>query len=186
MTGDPNDGDPLIEDIEWLTTCLRRVMQRLDPEGVSAAVGQLEAACRARRSGADGAPDLRDLLEQVRATPLEEAEKIVRAFTLYFLLVNTAEQVARIRHRRDPDHHSEGRLEDTWRALAAEGHSAEQIRQRITELEVRPVLTAHPTEATRKTLLALQARIADELLARRHAAPDEQSMHEAALEAEVE
>lgn len=178
--------DPLVVDIDWLTACLRRMLHRFEGAEVEAAVREIERACRERRAGAAGAPDLAEQLQRVKASDVPRIGTMVRAFTLYFMLVNTAEQVDRIRRRRAPDHHSEGSLADTLRALADEGHTAEVVRARVADLEVRPVLTAHPTEATRKTLLALQARIADALLAREHAAPDERKQHEVAIEADVE
>lgn len=178
--------DPLVQDIAWLTECLRNVLRHFEGEAAATAVRDFGAACRDRRHGVAGAPSLAELLERVRGMELELVGTTVRAFTLYCMLVNTAEQVDRIRRRRNSDHISAGTLEHTLAELAAEGHDAKAVRARMSELEVRPVLTAHPTEATRKTLLALQARIADALLAREHAARDERQMHEVAIEAEVE
>jgi len=51
------------------------------------------------------------------------------------------------------------------RKLRASGRTADDVLDAIARLDVRPVLTAHPTESTRRTLLALQARVADLLLA---------------------
>jgi len=47
------------------------------------------------------------------------------------------------------------------RQLRGAGPSADEVRAGLAELDVRPVLTAHPTESTRRTLLALQARVAE-------------------------
>ncbi len=181
-----SSGDGLAQDMVDLSAFLRSVVQRLQPDGAAEALGLLEGACRARRSGDADAPDLPTLLQRVSSIPLEQAETIVRALTLHFLLLNTAEQVDRLRHRRDGDHHSAGRFDETLASLQREGRSAGEVRARIAKLDVRPVLTAHPTEATRKTLLAQQSRIAEALLARSLAAPDEREGLDAALEAEVE
>ncbi len=178
--------DPLARDIAWLTECLQSVLQRFESEAAAAAVRDFGRACRDRRHGVDGAPTLTRLLDRARSMELELIGTTARAFTLYFMLVNTAEQVDRIRKRRDPAHVGSAGLERTLEELAAEGHDAATVRARMAELEVRPVLTAHPTEATRKTLLALQARIAEALLARENAAPDERATHETTIRAEVE
>jgi hypothetical protein len=52
----------------------------------------------------------------------------------------------------------------TMRQLREAGHSADDVAAAVARLDVRPVLTAHPTESTRRTLLGLQARVAELLL----------------------
>jgi phosphoenolpyruvate carboxylase len=70
--------------------------------------------------------------------------------------------------------------------LRDRGASAEAVSRAILDLRVRPVLTAHPTESTRRTLLGLQARVADLLLARDDASATERAALDRALDAEVE
>jgi phosphoenolpyruvate carboxylase len=56
----------------------------------------------------------------------------------------------------------------------------------LSELEVRPVLTAHPTEATRRTLLSLAARLSELLLRRESASPTVRMRIEDSIEADIE
>jgi phosphoenolpyruvate carboxylase len=51
------------------------------------------------------------------------------------------------------------------RTLHSSGRSVAEIERAMLELDVRPVLTAHPTESTRRTLLALQSRVAGQTAA---------------------
>jgi phosphoenolpyruvate carboxylase len=114
-----------------------------------------------------------------------------RAFTLFFLLINTAEQTHRVRRRNaylgkamtEPQPAS---ARWTMRQLRSLGVSTDSIEKAMLKLELRPVLTAHPTESTRRTLLGLQARVADRLLARETAPADEVRLIEQSLEGEVE
>lgn len=114
-----------------------------------------------------------------------------RAFTLFFLLINTAEQTHRVRRRNaylgkgivDPQPAS---ARWTMRRLREMGRSADEVEKAMLSLDVRPVLTAHPTESTRSTLLGLQARVAHDLLAREAAPADEMRLIERELEGEVE
>lgn len=182
-----SEDDPLVVDINWLTASLRRVIQRFEGPELAGAIRELGHACVTRRAGDPRAPDLAALLERVRSIPHEDAAVMVRAFTLYFVLLNTAEQVDRARRRTQPS--SEDRqasVLESFAQLKRAGHTADDVRRRIQELEVRPVLTAHPTESTRKTVLALQGRIADALLQRGSAAPDERMVLESHMEAEIE
>ncbi len=73
----------------------------------------------------------------------------------------------------------------TMRALRAAGLEADEVARAIVGLDVRPVLTAHPTESTRRTLLGLQGRVADLLLARDDVPAPERRSIENALDAEV-
>ena len=123
--------------------------------------------------------------------PLETAAAVARAFTLFFLLINTAEQVHRVRRRRVHDHRPEeplqpGSIEWALGELKERGTSADEVEAAIHSLDVRPVLTAHPTESTRRTVLTLQARVAELLLARDGAGVSARRELDEALETEVE
>jgi len=115
---------------------------------------------------------------------------VARSFTLFFLLINTAEQVHRVRRRRaydDADLTSQpGSMRWALEQLREAGLDADAVQEMLEDLEVRPVLTAHPTESTRRTVLNLQARVARDLLARDSASGAEVVRLDAALEAEVE
>lgn len=182
---------PLHDDVRWLAASLGRVVQRIEGEGAFETIESLRQACRARRHGAPDAPTLEALLADVEALPIERAAITARAFTLFFLLINTAEQVHRVRRTR-----AYRAMDDTtpqpasarWvmRELKRAGHARTAIERAMFGLDVRPVLTAHPTESTRRTLLSLQARVADLLLARETAPASERDAIEEALDGEIE
>jgi phosphoenolpyruvate carboxylase len=182
---------PLHDDVRWLAASLGRVIQRLEGQAAFETIEALRRACRARRHGEPDAPSLDALIAQVEALSLEQCAVTARAFTLFFLLINTAEQVHRVRRARayrtiDNAEPQPASAEWAMRALHASGHSASEIERAMLELDVRPVLTAHPTESTRRTLLALQSRVADLLLAREGAAQAERREIEEMLDGEVE
>lgn len=182
---------PLHDDVRRLGDALGRVVRRLEGETAFQTVDRLRRACRARRRGDVGAPTLDVLLDHVAGLPLAQCAVAARAFTLFFLLINTAEQVHRARRREDYREAGDagpqpGSARWALRELRSAGHDAEAVARAIATLDVRPVLTAHPTESTRRTLLGLQARVADLLLRRESATADEQAALEERLDAEVE
>ncbi len=94
---------------------------------------------------------------------------ILRAYTTFFHLVNKAEQleVARINRMReqrataaDPRPES---IAAAVHALQEQGRSADEVLDLIARLDIQPTLTAHPTEARRRSILLRQASIADAL-----------------------
>ena len=182
---------PLHEDVRRLGDALGRVIARLEGKTAFDVVDGLRQNCRARRRGADGAPDLSELIAGASDLSLELAAVAARAFTLFFLLINTAEQVHRVRRRRSymtaadvsPQPAS---AQWTMKVLHDRGLSADQVGDALDSLEVRPVLTAHPTESTRRTLLSLQSRVASLLLSRSDKPLYEQAAIDEALDAEVE
>ena len=182
---------PLHEDVRWLAGALGRVIRRLEGDEAFTIVERLRVATRARRHGESDAPTLDGLLKLIDGLSVAQCAMASRAFTLFFLLINTAEQTHRVRRRNsylgkgvtDPQPAS---ARWTMRQLRHLGASAEAIERAMLALDIRPVLTAHPTESTRRTLLGLQARVADDLLARESAPPDEVRLVEQSLEGEVE
>ncbi len=181
---------PLADDVRWLASKLGEVIRKFEGDAVFEAVEGLRASSRSRRHNEEGAPDLPALLARADALPLAEAAAVSRAFTLFFLLINTAEQVHRVRRIRSHDRPEESAqpasIAWTLQELKSQGKGADEVEAMIRNLDVRPVLTAHPTESTRRTVLALQARIADLLLARDGARTRERETIEGNLATEVE
>jgi phosphoenolpyruvate carboxylase len=182
---------PLHDDVRWLAAALGRVIRRLEGEPAFETVEALRRACRARRHSTPDAPSLDELLVQVEALPIEHVAVTARAFTLFFLLINTAEQVHRVRRARayrrvDNAEPQPGSARWAMRVLCADGRDAAEVERALLRLDVRPVLTAHPTESTRRTLLQLQARVAELLLAGDDAPPGERRQIEESLDGEIE
>ncbi|MGH2668263.1 MAG: phosphoenolpyruvate carboxylase, partial [bacterium] len=140
-------------------------------QGGEALFQQVEAARIAaiRRREGDGAAEAQ-LQAAVGALGARAAGELVHGFATYFEVVNLAERIHRIRRRRDylraAAAPQEGGLEDTVRRLAAAGHGPAEVRALLERLVFEPVFTAHPTEATRRTLLEKQQTIG-RLLVRR-------------------
>ena len=182
---------PLHDDVRLLASTLGSVIRRLEGEEAFQAVEGLRRACRARRRGEPDAPTLEHLLSRVDELPLELAAIVARAFTLFFLLINTAEQVHRVRRReaylgQQDVEPQPGSSRWVMHRLRAQGRSGEEVARALRSLDVRPVLTAHPTESTRRTLLALQARVGDLLLAHDRGPEWKQREINEELEAEIE
>ncbi|WP_408055861.1 phosphoenolpyruvate carboxylase [Streptomyces lycii] len=118
-------------------------------------------------------PELLDLVERVRAltrtdgeaaaallgeTDLPTAAKLVRAFSTYFHLANVTEQVHRGKELRARRAAEGGLLARTADRL--KDADPEHLRETVKHLNVRPVFTAHPTEAARRSVLNKLRRIA--------------------------
>lgn len=180
----------LNEDVRFLSTSLGNVIRRLAGSEVYEAVESLRVGCRERRRSEPGAPTLDELQARVDAMPLAVKAQVARAFTLFFLLINTAEQVHRERRRRVLEKDDAAGLTASARWAMAQlqeaGLGADEVQEALEHLAIRPVLTAHPTEATRRTILSLQSRVTDLLLTREAANSGERRELDADLEAEVE
>ena len=182
---------PLHEDVRRLAAALGRVIKRLEGDEAFETVESLRRDARARRRGDPDAPRLDALLERVEALPLPLCATAARAFTMFFLLINPAEQVHRVRrsrvYARDADAAPQpASARWTMRKLREAGRTADVVLDAVARLDVRPVLTAHPTESTRRTLLALQARVADLLLAWETTAHAERRELDERLDGEIE
>ncbi|HEU5186420.1 MAG TPA: phosphoenolpyruvate carboxylase, partial [Gemmatimonadaceae bacterium] len=182
---------PLHDDVRLLASTLGSVIRRLEGDEAFQAVEGLRRACRSRRRGEPDAPTLEHLLARVDDLPIERAAIVARAFTLFFLLINTAEQVHRVRRReaylgQQDVEPQPGSSRWVMHRLRAQGRTGEEVARAMRSLDVRPVLTAHPTESTRRTLLALQARVGDLLLAHDQGPEWKQREINEELEAEIE
>lgn len=88
-----------------------------------------------------------------------EAYQITHAFSLHFQLVNVCEERARVRHLQGESAPAMS-LRRLFRELREAGVPPRQVQQALDELEIQPVLTAHPTEAKRRSVLNQLWRLA--------------------------
>ena len=112
-----------------------------------------------------------ELAGAMAALPVDAAIPLARAFTHFLNLANVAEQHHRIRRRRsylrDPSAPPQrGSCEETFARLVAGGIDRDQLHDAVCRLRIELVLTSHPTEVSRRTLIHKYNRIAS-LLARR-------------------
>ncbi len=93
-----------------------------------------------------------------RPQPLDSSEKLIKAFTLSFQLMTIAEENAAVQLRRKlEDEHGLTRISGLWGRtlddLQASGFTGKQIAERLPEMRIEPVFTAHPTESKRSTVI---------------------------------
>jgi phosphoenolpyruvate carboxylase len=145
---------PLRRDVRLLGDLLGRVLVEQEGESLLEDVERVRALARASRAGSPH----EELQQAVEALPLERQASVLRAFGLYFQLANVAEQHHRVRRLRAyklEERVPAESLDDSFARL--EGVAPEELEQRVS---LQLVLTAHPTEATRRTVLASHLRIA--------------------------
>ncbi|MFE8599955.1 phosphoenolpyruvate carboxylase [Archangium violaceum] len=99
-----------------------------------------------------------ELAALLREMPLERAEPVLRAFSTYFRLANLAEQHHRIRRTREHaigggQTPQRGSLDAVMQALKQAGVPASRVRELLVSMRVTLTLTAHPTQASRRTVL---------------------------------
>lgn len=102
--------------------------------------------------------------ERLAAVDVETATQLARAFSVYFDLANVAEQVERSRDIARARRERGGLLSRVADAVLASDVTPEAIEALAREMSVRPVFTAHPTEAARRSVLTKLRRLADVML----------------------
>lgn len=127
----------------------------------------VELARRARSGDAAAGDELEDLISEL---DLDAIELLIRSLTRWFQLINLAEDNERVRRIRAREERQwpaprSGSIEEVIGGMARRGISAEAVRELLSQAEIRLVMTAHPTEARRRTTIAKQARIFHELRA---------------------
>ena len=154
---------PLVDDIRLLGRILGDVIR--EQEGRAAfdlveRIRQLSVAYRLK-SDAQAGRALDRLLKNLSG---DQTVSVIRAFSYFSHLANIAEDRHHVRRR---DHHErqghlqEGSLAMTFERLAGAGIRAADIANTLAHAHISPVLTAHPTEVQRKSILDAERAIAE-------------------------
>ncbi|MCG3149783.1 MAG: Phosphoenolpyruvate carboxylase [Verrucomicrobiae bacterium] len=158
--------DQLRKEVRFVTTRLGAIIREQAGDGAFGHVEQLRQLAKAIRTQPDRA-SIRAKRRLVGRLTTGEAYAVAHAFSLFFQLTNLCEERARVRHLQAHPEPAQS-LRRLFRELKAAGVTAATLQQCLAELEVEPVLTAHPTEAKRRTTLNHLLRLAS-----RFDAPDE-------------
>ncbi len=154
---------PLIEDIRLLGRILGEVIREQDgPDAYELVerVRQLSIAYRLKSDNEAG----QALDELLRSLSNDQTVSVIRAFSYFSHLANIAEDRQHVRRRRLHEragHLQEGSLALSLRRLTAASVSPEQIGRSLRSAHISPVLTAHPTEVQRQSILAAERTIAE-------------------------
>jgi phosphoenolpyruvate carboxylase len=157
---------PLRDDVRILGTLVGDLLRDQGGEELFEIVEN--ARLRAIRRRENNEKPGEELAGLVRNLDLSLALEVIRAFSTYFQMVNTAEKVHRIRRRREYlqeyGQYQPGGLEETLVKLKAAGLDLEAVTSLFCSLRIEPVFTAHPTEPTRRTILRKEQNIVRRLI----------------------
>jgi phosphoenolpyruvate carboxylase len=153
---------PLVEDIRLLGRILGDVIR--EQEGKDAfelveRVRQLSVAYRLKADASAG----RVLDRLLKNLSVDQTVSVIRAFSYFSHLANIAEDRQHVRRRHVHEragHLQEGSLAMSFERLHRAGHRGADIAQVLQNAYISPVLTAHPTEVQRKSILDAERAIA--------------------------
>jgi len=176
---------PLRSEVSALATALGQKIFTLSgarlfelAEGVRLSVKELRKSIGT--TSGDASPSAQALREKLASLSVEDADGLVSAFSLYFHLINVAEerQRARVNHEREANSTLEHPRRESFMAmvgsLKASGFTYEEVSELLARVQLHLTFTAHPTETRRRTVRlhleqmeqALERKQADEVTAR--------------------
>ena len=145
----PSHGAPIDEmsaDLNGLRAMLDETLRRQTADEFVELVNQVRSA-----------EDLGAVVATLQSLDLDTASQLVRAFSIYFHLANVTEQTHQARLgqvRRANDDGPLARVTNlTKEAIEAGTIDPSDVARAVANLDVRPVFTAHPTEAARRSVL---------------------------------
>ncbi|MDO8418467.1 MAG: phosphoenolpyruvate carboxylase [Rubrivivax sp.] len=179
---------PLVEDIRLLGRILGDVIREqagTEPYELIERIRQLSVAYRLKADASAGRA-LDRLLKNLSA---DQTVTVIRAFSYFSHLANIAEDRHHVRRRAIHEregHQQEGSLALAFERLHRADHRAAEIAQVLNTAYISPVLTAHPTEVQRKSILDAERAIAA-LVGERDdlATPERRADNEALIRARV-
>ena len=155
VSNQPYDDKALRGNIRLLKQILAKVLKTQAGPKVSNILEQLQRQFAALQRDASPA-HRQQLLNCLNNLPTDTQSEVIRAFSMFFSLLNIAEESANLHQRRrqaeNDKHFWPCSFHDTLLNLRQAGVNAEQLQRLLDNLSYMPVMTAHPTEAKRRAV----------------------------------
>ncbi|MCH7668926.1 MAG: phosphoenolpyruvate carboxylase [Acidobacteria bacterium] len=151
-------------DIRLLGDLLGETLVRQEGPQLLALVEEVRKYTKLIRGAGDQPADLsatKDLTDLLADLDIDTTMSLVRAFTVFFYLANVAEQTHRLDEDTQRGSAGSGQLERVVDAILDSDHVGnDNLQAAVESLDLRPVFTAHPTEAARRSILSKTTAIA--------------------------
>lgn len=155
----------LSKNIKELGFLLGEVLKEQEGIKLFDTVEKLRALTKVLRDDSESKKKIRGIVSKLS---LEESHNVIKAFAIYFILVNAADEVHKIVIDKLHEDRSENKRERSFRTtlqkLSQLKLTVKDLSTIFNKIEIIPVFTAHPTEATRQTILKKVLRISELLL----------------------
>ena len=150
--------EPLRRDVRLLGSLLGEILVEYGGQGLLDDVERLRHAVIDARRGLRTSDEAAEI---VNGWELERAELVARSFAVYFHLANLAEEHHRIRTLRERDVTGDSPVRSSLEAAVEEIRATgeDKLAEALDGLELRPVFTAHPTEARRRAVVTAIMRV---------------------------
>lgn len=147
---------PLRDDVRMLGNLLGQTIKQQAGEEIFATVEEIRQLAKAIKNGDENASDR--LITKLQHLPIQQLKPVTKAFSQFLNFANIAEQYHRIRRGRlykmQPELGPQlGSLEAVIPKLLIKGISPEALFNAILALDIQLVLTSHPTEVKRRTII---------------------------------
>lgn len=159
-----NISEPLTRNIISLTGFLENYMLHKGEKSIRELSSELPSkSAIAFKEG--GGKANKELMERIKSMNVDEITKLLRLTTIFFHLVNSLEQheIIRINRERaqkiDLENPRPESIADALRFFKKQGYSYEKALNLFKKLDIQPTITAHPTEARRRSILNKQENI---------------------------
>ncbi|MHB8482839.1 MAG: phosphoenolpyruvate carboxylase [Nitrospiria bacterium] len=152
----------LQKDIDYLENLLTQVIMEQEGKDLLRQIEQFRKLCKELRVKYEPVKE-KKLIQLIEELDLTEAAKVIRAFDISFHLLNVAEENFAMQSRRDQyrdvanDHPHP--LEECFTLLGQESQFNSTFSKLFNQMWIEPVMTAHPTEAKRQTILEKYRKI---------------------------
>ncbi len=172
---------PLSRQVNLLGSLLGQAVERQAGEDMLLLIEELRLACK--RAAQEHDPEPREnTARRISRLDHEEILWLLRSYTAFFHLVNKAEQQEIIRINRErarqstPENPRSESIAEAIAQLKRNGYTLAEVVELLGKLDIQPTLTAHPTEARRRSILYKQQHIAHLLseMSRSRQTPEEE------------